>query len=495
MLSRKERHRKAAMRRRRKWKRLAVHAAALGISALILGAGLHVIRQGGAPEWFARLADLRGAIGAGGIAGGPGDAAGGIGKTGAGTGGGPGSAGETADGPESAGAANSADPAGGSAGDGALETGGRESGTGAAAPGAGPGESAGLPGKPGSPGSPGGGPEGAAEPAVRLLFVGDIMMGGRVAALLEREGYDYPYRQTGEWIRSADLAAGNLENPITDRGEPADKTWTFRMSPKAVPALKESGFDVLNLANNHVLDYGTEGLLDTLRFLDEEGIGRVGAGRDADEAYRAFFTEIKGIRIAFLGFSHVVPEVGWKAAADRPGVAEAYGMRQALEAVKAAKEEADLVVVMVHWGIERAEEPEPYQVTKGRQFIDAGADLVIGSHPHVLQGLESYGGRWIAYSLGNFIFTVNPNADTRQSAMLEAECRADGGCRLAIIPVETGPGQPQIPDEETARAILGKMDRLSYKARVKDDGTVEPDPAGREYVPKDRGKEAEKPGN
>src|SRR5690606_9424735 len=117
-------------------------------------------------------------------------------------------------------------------------------------------------------------------------------------------------------------------------------------------------------------------------------------------------------------YSHVVPEVGWKAAEDRPGVADAYDIRHALAGVAEAKQMADLVIVMIHWGIERAPEPEPYQVSKAHALIDAGADLVIGSHPHVLQGLESYKGKWIAYSLGNFIFTVSGSAETRQSAML-----------------------------------------------------------------------------
>lgn len=321
------------------------------------------------------------------------------------------------------------------------------------------------------------------ESTVRLLLVGDIMMGGRVADLLEREGYDYPYRHVGDRLREADIAVGNLENPITDRGEPADKSWTFRTSPLAVPALAESGFDVLSLANNHTLDYGTVGLLDTIRYLDEAGIGRVGGGKDADEAYRPFYVEAKGIRVAFLGFSHVVPEVGWKARKDHPGVAEAYDISRALEAIQEAKREADLVVVLVHWGIEREVEPEPYQVKKGRAFIDAGADLVIGSHPHVLQGLEPYNGKWIAYSLGNFIFTTSLNAETRHSVMLQADCRKDGECRLTAIPVLTGPGQPFYPDEAGTQDILDRLNRLSYQARVNADGTVEADPAGRVYDP------------
>jgi poly-gamma-glutamate synthesis protein (capsule biosynthesis protein) len=426
MISRTDRHRKAAARRKQRVRRLAAHLAAIGFSALVLFAGAYFIWTHDAKRNDA------------GDAGGP-----------------------VTDRPPAA--TDGPDTGSGTipAGLDGTPAGGRENG--------------------GMADPDGAGSEG--EPSVRLLFVGDIMMGGRVGELLEREGYDYPYRHVGAALREADLAVGNLENPITDRGEPADKTWTFRMSPLAVPALKESGFDVLSLANNHVLDYGTDGLLDTIRHLDEAGIGRVGGGNDADEAYLPYYTEVQGIRIACLGFSHVVPEVGWKAGKNHPGVADMYDTRRAVETIKAVRENADLVVVMVHWGIERAEEPEPYQVKKGREFIDAGADLVIGSHPHVLQGIESYKGKWIAYSLGNFIFTVSGNADTRQSAMLQADCRKDGDCRLTLIPVVTGPGQPYYPDEEGAASILDRLNRLSYQVRVNDDGLVVADPAGRVYDP------------
>lgn len=438
MMSRKERRRKAAEKRRRKWRRVALHAAALGLSALLLGGGVYFIwshEPAGIFPWAS------GEIGGG---------AGGSGRQ-AEEGGAP-----DGTGTEAAGAAG---PDGGAAPGGAATDGGSRAA----------------------------GADAEAGPAVRLLFVGDVMMGARIADMLEREGYDYPYRHVGEALRAADLAVGNLENPITDRGEPADKTWTFRASPLTAPAMKAGGFDAFSLANNHVLDYGVDGLLDTLQYLDEAGIGWAGAGRDAEEAYRAFVAEVKGVRVAVLGFSHVVPEVGWKATDGRPGVAEAYDMRRALAAVGEAREAADLVVVMVHWGIERAEEPEPYQVEKAHAFIEAGADLVIGSHPHVLQGIEAYNGKWIAYSLGNFIFTVSPNAETRQSAMLQADCRAGGkagaACSLAVIPVETGPGQPIYPEEEGARAILDRLNRLSYRVKVHEDGSVVPDPLGRVYDP------------
>src|SRR5690606_33518579 len=117
---------------------------------------------------------------------------------------------------------------------------------------------------------------------------GDIMMGGRIDTLLQSHGYDYPFRKLGSVLKDADVALGNLENPITDRGEPADKSYVFRTSPEAVPAIQASGLDVLNLANNHTLDYGLEGLRDTIRYLDEAGIGWIGAGENEEEAYAPY---------------------------------------------------------------------------------------------------------------------------------------------------------------------------------------------------------------
>ncbi len=310
------------------------------------------------------------------------------------------------------------------------------------------------------------------EPQLTLALVGDVMMGGRIDDLLHKHGFDYPYLHVGDLLRAADIAAGNLENPITDRGDPEEKQYTFRTHPDAVPAMADSGFDVFNLANNHTLDFGLTGLRDTIRHLQEAGLGYMGAGENEEEAFRPYSVMKHDMRVDFLGFTNVVPHVGWKAGKDRAGLAETYNYKRAVEAIGHSAEEADLVVVFVHWGIERQDTPEPYMIDNAHHYIDAGADLVIGSHPHVLGGIEYYKGKWIAYSLGNFIFTVNPNAPSKDSVILQANCERDGNCSLTLVPVVTGIGQPVLATAEESEAIFNKVSLLSIGAEVNEQGEV-----------------------
>ncbi len=309
-------------------------------------------------------------------------------------------------------------------------------------------------------------------PEVKLALVGDIMLGGRIDGLLRQHGFDYPYLHVGDTLRAADIAAGNLENPITDRGDPEDKQYTFRTHPDAVAGMVEGGFDVFNLANNHTLDYGLIGMRDTMTHLSEAGLGYMGAGENDEQAFRPHIVKKHGMRIDFLGFTNVVPHIGWKAEKDQPGLAETYNHTRAVEAIARSEEEADLVVVFVHWGIERQETPEPYMIEKARRYIDAGADLVVGSHPHVLGGIESYKDKWIAYSLGNFIFTVNPTAPSKDSAILQANCTAGGDCALSLVPVVTGVGQPVLATPEEGEAIFKRISLLSIGAEVNPLGEV-----------------------
>ena len=320
-------------------------------------------------------------------------------------------------------------------------------------------------------------------PSVVFHFVGDVMFAGNVADLLARHGYDYPYRHVRGLLDAADVTVANLETPVTEAGEPQTKEYVYRSSPAALPALREAGVDLVTLANNHSMDYGIPGLLDTMAYLDRAGIAYVGAGRNIDEAYTPKTLDIRGVRAAFVGLTRVYSEPWWQAGRD-PGVAGTYDYRlpQALNAIRRAKSEADLVVVYVHWGVERRETPADYQRELARRYVDAGADLVVGSHPHVLQGFERYKGKWIAYSLGNFIFTVNRYEPTWDSMVLRATCRpADGSCALRVFPVSVAKAASPVPMEgEEALRVLRKLSALSSElgAAVRDDGGVEPVAAG-----------------
>ncbi|WP_244863568.1 CapA family protein [Paenibacillus cisolokensis] len=308
---------------------------------------------------------------------------------------------------------------------------------------------------------------------VRLAFVGDLLLASSVEELMRKNGYDYPYRDALPYLTEPDLTAGNLENPITKRGTPAeDKQYVFKGRPESLDALKEAGFDVVSVANNHTLDQGVVGLLDTIDYLDEAGIRHMGGGRNEEEAYRPAVLEAQGVKVAYLGFSRVLPVVEWKATKEREGLAEAYDSTRALEAIRKAKEDADLIVVMVHWGRERVDHPVEHQKVLAKQFIDAGADLVIGSHPHVLQGFERYKGKWIAYSLGNFIFNMTATLKTRDTGVLDCVCSKAGDCELKFHPMRAEQSKPSPMDKTSAAKLIAHLNDISFGVKIHPDGTI-----------------------
>jgi poly-gamma-glutamate capsule biosynthesis protein CapA/YwtB (metallophosphatase superfamily) len=310
---------------------------------------------------------------------------------------------------------------------------------------------------------------------IRMAFVGDVLLGEYVGTLMKRHGYDYPYAHVRSLLQDADVTAANLETSVTgEREKPGIKQYEFRSPPEALPAFADAGFDLVNLANNHSLDFGEEGLRDTIRYLRDNTIEFVGAGEDAYEAYAPVFVEKNGLKIAFLGLSRVIPFGEWKAGKNKMGLAETYDYTRPVEEIKKAKESADLVVVMVHWGEERKLQADPLKQTElGRRFIDAGADLIIGSHPHVLQGIEGYKGKWIVYSLGNFIFTKSKDPLTYESGILYAECGKTGECSIQLVPMKADTPQPVPMEADQASAVLRRVSTLSPNAKLNEEGYVE----------------------
>jgi len=231
------------------------------------------------------------------------------------------------------------------------------------------------------------------------------MIGSWLSEILDREGLAYPFAGVRELLDRADLLIANLEAPFLDDTTGvlrADKTYTFAVPSRHVESLAEAGLDVVGLANNHILDYGMPGLRRTWEVLDGAGIAHVGSGPDSAAAHRHRIVERDGRRIAVLAYNHVFPAEFW-AKEGRGGTAHASDRGLARE-VRQAEADADLVIVSFHWSAERLQTPKEYQQILARIAVDNGADLVIGHHPHVIQPLEWYRGRLIAYSLGNFVF-------------------------------------------------------------------------------------------
>lgn len=316
-------------------------------------------------------------------------------------------------------------------------------------------------------------PGGDSGEAVTMSFVGDMLPGEYLNPLMKQNGFDYPYRKALLYLSEPDITAGNLELPVTLGGTPIEGTpYVYKGHPEALPAIKDAGFDVLSLANNHAMDQGLEGMLDTMKHLKDAGIGFMGTGNNDTEAYQPYIAEARGVRVAFVGLSNVIPFVELKADRNTPGIAETYDANRAAAAISAAKENADLVVVMVHWGEDLEEEPEEDQKAKARAYIDAGADLVIGAHPHVLQGFETYKGKWIAYSLGNFIFEAYPEGTDAETGVLDASCTKEGACELRFNPMLVVQGQPTPLEGDAALALLDRLRSISFGATLLRDGSI-----------------------
>jgi len=238
---------------------------------------------------------------------------------------------------------------------------------------------------------------------VTLAFAGDVHFEGRVDRLLADPGT--AFGPAAAQLRAADLTFVNLETPITGRGVPEPKRYLFRARDAAVPALTAAGVDAVTLANNHTLDYGRPGLADTIAVAERGGLGTVGAGANAAEAFRPLRWTVRGVRIAVLAFSQIDELAAqWAAGPDRAGIAMAFDTSRVQAAVRQARTGSDLVVVLVHWGIEGDDCPDSRQRDLAGTLVAAGADIIIGAHAHVLQGAGRLGTAYVAYGLGNFLW-------------------------------------------------------------------------------------------
>jgi poly-gamma-glutamate capsule biosynthesis protein CapA/YwtB (metallophosphatase superfamily) len=347
-------------------------------------------------------------------------------------------------------------------------------------------------------------------PAPWLVAVGDVVL-SRAA-----DGID---PRLHALLAGAEISFANLEIPLTLRGAPQEKAVVHRGHPDRAADLRALGIDVATLANNHMLDYGADGLSDTLAGLQASGVAAVGAGLSTTEALRPHLADTDSGRVAFLGLCATLPP-GFAAADQRPGVAPLRVLQQvsvdtslfaeqpgmapyvhtavhvpdleaACEAVARAAREADVVVVGVHWGVPLGYAPATYgllaeyQQPCGRALVDAGARLVIGHHPHVVHPLEVYGGGLIAYSVGNFLFhswtSLAPSApggaggfqlgvpaapyrnpfggrrNEESVAVVVQPAAPDGSLLVRFVPTVMVDGDPVLPDAARAAEVLGHL--------------------------------------
>lgn len=254
---------------------------------------------------------------------------------------------------------------------------------------------------------------------IKMIFVGDIMLGRGVENQIIKNGGDFrfPFLLMKDYLDGADLVFGNLEGPISNRGRNQGSIYSFRFLPEAAEGLKFAGFDILSIANNHIWDWGKDALVDTPEILNNLDIQSVGAGSNYVEANQPAFFNFNNTRIAFLAFTNLYPK-SLVAGEDVPGVSD-FDLGSMREAIREASKKVDLVVVSWHWGEEYQDKSNSGQQRIAKEAIEAGADLVIGHHPHVFQEVEKYRDGFIAYSLGNFVFDQNFSEETMKGMTLE----------------------------------------------------------------------------
>lgn len=307
--------------------------------------------------------------------------------------------------------------------------------------------------------------EHAGRPAtLTVSAVGDMIFDRKVKTLISTAGGAAPLAAVAKHLSAADVTIGNLESSLSSGGvKNAAKDVTFRGDPRGIEGLTSAGFDLLSMANNHVLDYGADALADTVAALDAKGISHAGAGANRDAAWKPAVVEREGATVAYLAFSHILP-AGFIATSSKAGFAQGRNNMEAVTAaIRSAKEQYDYVIVSFHWGVEYQDDANAEQVRDAHAAIDAGADMVLAHHPHVIQAVEFYKNRLIAYSLGDFVFD-HYSRKTGEAFVLDAQLGPDGVTDTKVTPVYLDSnGKPEFVTGSAAKVILDRLTTISAK--------------------------------
>ncbi len=295
---------------------------------------------------------------------------------------------------------------------------------------------------------------------VSLIAVGDISYSRGVERIVQsQKDINYPFQKIQDYLKTGDIVFGNLETPITAGRAIADMEMVFRSNPGTEKALHNAGFSIVSLSNNHTMNFGEKGIEDTFTYLNTAGITYVGAGKDKKEANQPIYMTRNGITFAFLtyGSPTLVPS-SYEAGKNHAGIAF-MNIENMKNAIKEAKKKADIVIVSMHAGTEYVQ----YSTNEQKQFahgaIDAGADMVIGQHPHVVQTMEKYKGKYIFYNLGNFVFDQMWSQETREGLIIKVYFTKKGVTKISLLPVIIeNYSQPRIANNAESKSILQRLD-------------------------------------
>lgn len=283
--------------------------------------------------------------------------------------------------------------------------------------------------------------------SIELTFAGDIMLSRGLDKYLNEKGYDYPYENVKDIFLSDDLTIENLECPITSYGRGANKAkrFVFKANSENAFAMKRAGIDLCDLANNHTMDYRSEGLGDTMDVLTKAGIAYVGAGENASSNMSYIF-EKNGYKVGILAYSLFPPE-GMVYNENNPNInylSEFEDLKSERVKTDLKKLKADFKIVYFHWGVEYEPFARDMQKKLARDTIDGGADFVVGTHPHVIQGSEVYNGKYIYYSIGNCVFDKQIQKGTDEGMLLRVNIGKNKSVNIKEQRFKIKKGRPEL---------------------------------------------------
>lgn len=320
---------------------------------------------------------------------------------------------------------------------------------------------------------------------IKFCAVGDIMMGGKVEVMIQKYGPEYLFQHVAPILTKSDICFGNLEAPLTN--ETKKVVWDYskiidepikingktygnsifcRAPPVAVNGLLHARINVVSVANNHIMDYGKNGLYDTLNVLLEHGIKPIGAGTNLNDARKPVILQIDDIKVGFLAYCDV-----YIASKTKPGVVPTKYVE---DDVKQLRDSVDILIVSIHQGMDIIDYPLPNEIKLMHSIIDYGADLILKHHPHVVNGIEHYNGGVIVYSMGNFVFdyTIDPLwnelSKARESMIFQCKLSKSGVSEAKIIPTYLNDNfQPTPASGDSKNIILSRIDKLSSELENK----------------------------
>ncbi|MGB9979593.1 CapA family protein [Methanobacterium sp.] len=303
--------------------------------------------------------------------------------------------------------------------------------------------------------------------SVNIVITGDVMLGRGVGSAISSKPNIFGDLRL--IFKQSDLVIANLESPFTYSNKNFKKTVPLKANPAYAYILKDNNIDVAALANNHIMDYGPQGLTDTLATLDKYNITHIGAGKNLQDALQPAYFNINGKRVAIINFMDLTTFQGFGKLELPPATDNSSGFAPAewnivKNSIDTAKSQADIVIVFFHYGNEYSLTPNKYQTELSRKCIDEGADIVVGSHPHVPQGIENYKGKIIFYSLGNCVFDQS-NPITKDSMVVQLQI-VNGNADVTVIPIHISNSSPKIMNNQSANKFLN---RINSESNVKMD--------------------------